>query len=265
MEEVNTETGEVTGALAPIDAGSKEVGAVDEDLLAQLAADAKDVAAVERTSLYPSLRITQDKKFVLEGVNLKDPFRCIILLAAFENSYYKAAYDPDEIAPPDCFALGYEEDLLAPPADLATKQADACAICPLNEWGSGRGKGKACSNHRKLALLEPEPKSVKDGQVCFVRLAPTSLANYAKYVKRVAAMHTMPPYAVVSRLSFDKDKGYPVVTFETEKLISDPTFLRGIMDLRERIKPLLIEPPQSKAAVEEKEAKPEKKEKRAKY
>lgn len=39
------------------------------------------------------------------------------------------------------------------PYDVPTKQATACAVCPHNQWGSGRnGQGKACKEKYRLFL-----------------------------------------------------------------------------------------------------------------
>lgn len=169
MDTVNEEAVIETSAVAVREEGG---ALVDQAALeAMLLADAKDVAAAEKTSEYPWLPITTGKEFVLDDEKQADPMRCIVLVGAFENSYYKTAYDSKNPTPPDCYALGFQEDFLAPPADLDGRINDKCAGCAKNEWGSGVGRGKACGNHRRLALMAPDAQNPAEAAICFLRLA----------------------------------------------------------------------------------------------
>src|SRR5574337_71349 len=76
----------------------------------------------------------------------------VILAAVHENQWYTSKFDPDSIQTPDCYAIGAEEEGLAPHADSADKQGDEngmCANCEHNKMGSAdTGRGKACKNVR---------------------------------------------------------------------------------------------------------------------
>lgn len=88
---------------------------------------------------------------------------CVIVASwCLENVYYEEAFDADNRTPPTCFAFCKDPDAkdeMTPP-DIVDeeedfeRQSDLCKTCEKNEWGSARqGRGKACSNRRRLALI----------------------------------------------------------------------------------------------------------------
>ena len=91
----------------------------------------------------------------------------IILADIMENVYYDAPYDPEVPASPKCFAFGKSEREMQPHEAVALEdcfeqQADTCSECPHNEWGSAaKGKGKACSNGMRLAMIPAGVYSAK--------------------------------------------------------------------------------------------------------
>lgn len=88
---------------------------------------------------------------------------CVIIAAwCLENVYYADDYDADNRTPPACFAFSKDtedKDEMAPhldvdKEDIFERQSDKCDGCPQNEFGSAkRGRGKACSNRRRLAVI----------------------------------------------------------------------------------------------------------------
>lgn len=88
---------------------------------------------------------------------------CAVIASwCLENVFYDGAYDPDNRTPPTCFAFCKDPsavDEMGPPdivdkEDAFERQSDLCETCPQNEWGSAKtGRGKACSNRRRLAIL----------------------------------------------------------------------------------------------------------------
>jgi hypothetical protein len=100
----------------------------------------------------------------------------VILFNHAANAYWPdGGYDEDENGPPMCSS-----------ADGITGIGDpggACAICPLNTFGSGEnGRGKACKNMRHLYLL-------RDGAYMpvLVTLSPTSLKPFNDFVGAIFA------------------------------------------------------------------------------
>src|SRR4051812_45818674 len=49
------------------------------------------------------------------GSQMKDnQVDCIIIDSVYENAFYAGKYDPDNVSPPNCFALNHDEKELAP-------------------------------------------------------------------------------------------------------------------------------------------------------
>lgn len=74
----------------------------------------------------------------------------VVMRSGFERVFYAGEFEADRIVAPNCFSY----DGAAPHPDAQDPQAKSCAECPRNEWGSDRrGKGKACREGVKIALL----------------------------------------------------------------------------------------------------------------
>lgn len=146
----------------------------------------------------------------------------IIVDSIMENAYYDGEYDPSNPQPPLCFAFGRSEDELVPHervVEAGNAQSDACEGCQFNEFGSAdKGRGKACKNTRRLALL-PAGKFDKHGEfelfddtehfesteVGFMKLPVTSIKGYATFVKQVAATLKRPPFGIVTKIKVVPD------------------------------------------------------------
>jgi hypothetical protein len=153
---------------------------------------------------------------------------CVILDAVLENVFYEGAYDPDNPTSPNCFAFGKDEKAMAPHDDSAAKQADGCAACPMNQWGSSdKGRGKQCRNCRRVALIPygsldgrtgeytADETGVEDAPIVMLKIPPTSLVTFANYTKKLYGGLRKPTCAVVTRLAVVPDAKTQVkVTFE---------------------------------------------------
>lgn len=141
----------------------------------------------------------------------------IILDSILENVYYTEDYDPDEPTGPACFAFGRDEKDMVPHEVVfanGTQQSEKCATCQWNEWGTAdKGKGKACKNARRLAMigagsldangkftLDDRPETFQTGIVGFLRVPVTSVKGYATFVKQVASVLHRPPYGVIAKV-----------------------------------------------------------------
>lgn len=147
----------------------------------------------------------------------------VILDTVFENVFYEGPYNPDEPQSPSCFAFNHEEEKLAP-HEVVVKQGNemsttGCHGCEKNEWGSAdTGRGKACSNTRRLAMI-PAGQYSRHGDleifedlrhyettgVGFMKLPVTSVKGYANFVKQVAGALKRPPFGVITRVSVVPD------------------------------------------------------------
>ncbi len=173
----------------------------------------------------------------------------IVLASVFENLYYDTPYDPDVPQNPTCFALAEEEENLAPHhavVDAGQAQSGRCAECPHNEWGSAdRGKGRACRNVRRLALLPAgqlsrngfelfeDPVHYETIDIGFLKLPVTSVRGYARYVKQLAGALRRPPFGVISHVSLVPDqKTQFKIVFEAIQKVPDE-LMPAIMARRE--------------------------------
>lgn len=150
-------------------------------------------------------------------------FAAIILDAVRLNTFYGTAFNPSNVLPPTCYAIGRNDAELAPHPDMAKDQqhfqpqAERCAACPHNEFGSGRtGTGKACQNRRRLLMLlagtyqqgptgwtlQPytDPNHYATTPMLGMTLPPTSLQGWGQFVRDTYAQYNRPPFGVVTRV-----------------------------------------------------------------
>jgi hypothetical protein len=173
---------------------------------------------------------------------------CVIILdSVFENTYYGARYTEGNRLPPICYAFGRGGDEMAPHTSMQSDlsyfkpQSADCANCAHNEWGSNdTGRGKACQNRRRLALLPAgyyspkrgsrdfdleifdDPAHFKSADIAFFKVPVTSTKDWAKYVNQVAQQMQRPPMGVITRLSVEPhDKHQVSVHFEPLEPLPD--------------------------------------------
>ena len=117
-----TKTTAVTKAKAslPMPADAAERMRADiEAMKAKLAAPGGD-----------GIQITQSKEFKLPDGSKVDSFKGIIVDFVSFNAYYEGAYNPDNVVPPNCFAIGtVKNDDLVPSDSSPERQDDDCGSC----------------------------------------------------------------------------------------------------------------------------------------
>lgn len=170
----------------------------------------------------------------------------VILDSIMENVYYEGKFDPEQKTPPTCFAFGRDADTMEPHEEVDkheefTRQSDLCADCIRNEWGSAEtGKGKACSNRRRLSLipagtyipqgrgggfeleLEDDESVLAKAEAGYLKLPVMSVKGYAAYMKQVAEQFRRPLHAVVTRVWLEPDpKSQFRVNFELIDTVPD--------------------------------------------
>lgn len=175
---------------------------------------------------------------------------CVIIGSwCLENVYYDGPYDPDNRAPPTCFAFCKDPELkdeMGPPEivdteDVFERQSDTCKDCPQNEWGSAaQGKGKACGNRRRLAILPAgtytrvgkgggydlevidDADHFKTAEEAYLKLPVMSGKGFDGYVKQVAEQLKRPLFAVYTRVWLEPDpKSQFRVMFELIEPVSN--------------------------------------------
>jgi hypothetical protein len=209
-----------------------------QERLAKYLAHDKASATIEATG-FPFIS-TKAAQFRFEDAPLPNPLNVIILGAMRTNTYYEGDYEADNPTPPTCFALNLNDDeaIMGPPPDLPGRIHDTCLTCGMNAFGSGgqSGKGKACRNVLRLAVL-PWDGTENFAKVSGARLSipPTSLKKWAPYAKGVIEGYGRPLFMVVTTIKVSPDPKYQM-TFDFDVLQTiDDTDEDLIADLMHRV------------------------------
>jgi len=196
----------------------------------------------------------------------------VVLDGIMENVYYEEAYDPDDPKSPSCFAFGRSEKDMVPHTIIEEPQHSQCEGCPMNEWASAeRGRGKACRNTRRLAMIPAgtfdregkmelfsDPGHFETAAIAFMKLPVTSVKGYAAFVKQVAGALKRPPHGVITHVKVVPDtKTQFKVTFEAVGKVEGK--LLGIIMKRHDEAVLSIDFPYTPATEDDEPKKPAKK------
>jgi len=213
--------------------------AIPDDFMAQLAADAKESAVLERPQVS---NISLKAGIVaLDGEPVKgNKLDTVIIAASFLNTYYDQPYDPDNVANPACFAISLDGKNMVPHPNVTHPVNPTCEGCPKAEWGSagGKSRGKACKEVRRLAMIpESALESVEDvekAELAMVKLPVTSVGAWGNLVNTLAATLKLPPYAVVTELTTQPDaKTQFKVLLTPVRRIENFEILKAVMGKRE--------------------------------
>jgi hypothetical protein len=178
---------------------------------------AQDAAKTLNEETADSVRIgPKHGKFWKGEAEIGSTLEVIIVAGITEKALYTAAYDPDKIANPDCFAQNEHSDMLVPHENVPSPCSEDCAGCPNAVFGTARvGKGPACKTYKKIAMISVSDEDVAgfDGsleeyiaqaELCHMKVSPTSVKNYKKYAATLAG-EGMPPWAVRSTVTIKPD------------------------------------------------------------
>lgn len=210
-----------------------------------------------------------------DGDNMPGNQMAVVILAdTLMNTYYEGVFDPDNPASPKCFAFGTDENEMEPHTAVDNdayfeRQNAQCAGCPQNEWGSApTGRGKACKNVQRIALIPAgaytakggrnggydlevfdEPEHFKDAEVVYMNLPVMSVKNYATFVRTLAGEMRRPPHGVIANIFLQPDpKSQYKVCFEVIQEL-DGSLLSVIMPRHKVLKEEVAfpySPPQEK-------------------
>lgn len=211
-----------------------------EEIEKSLQLAAKTEASSEKSS-FQTLSI-KGSKFSLGDERLGAELDVVVVATAFENTHYDTDYDHDNPQPPGCFSIQVSDSDMVPHSSSPNMISSQCKGCPMNEWGSGKSRGKKCKNGRRLALMAYGENGLEKDQVVILRLPPKSLKHWSSYVKTVTNRTKKPTFAVVTTLTFDDKEDYPVVLPKFKSLIEDASELSEILSRREEFEILVTEP-----------------------
>jgi hypothetical protein len=213
---------------------------------------ADELAAMQKRIGQPTgnaIRVTQKKTFRLpNGEESAGPIHGVIVDFVSFNTLYEEIFDPDDITPPDCFAIGTDISTISPHETVLEPQSDKCATCAKNQWGSARrGKGKACGNNYKLAVLPPDANP--DTPLQILKVSPTARRAFEAYVAGLLRTYQAPPRAFVTEISLDPATDYPSLRFGNPELNAD---LFALAQSRlEEARTLLNTPPEARVVDEQ--------------
>lgn len=181
---------------------SKSLAAID----AEMAQDLANLKGTVGQSSGNRLSVEVKGSFTTpDGFDLGDEIQVVVLDYMSANKFYTVAYDPNNPAPPDCYAIGKVINDMAPESDSPQAQHTDCRTCPLNQFGSANnGKGKACQNRRLVAVLvvdpeNPEAHNEPDAPIYTLDLSPSNNKSFDGAVNAVArALNGMPVKAILT-------------------------------------------------------------------
>lgn len=147
----------------------------------------------------------------------------VILKASAHVSkiWYENGWVEGSNAAPDCFSTNG----VTPDVGSKKKQANACALCPKNQWGSRitpQGKqGKACGDSKRLAIV-PLPDIANEGLggPMLLRVPAASLGDLATFGDKYKAMG-YPYFSIGVRIAFDPKESYPKFVFSAIRPLTD--------------------------------------------
>jgi len=157
---------------------------------------------------------TKGKMFTLpDGSSSDGPMTCVILDWVTANVWFEGLYNPKDVKPPACFAIGRVVNELAPVAAAPKKQSTLCKGCPKNDWGSdpGGGKGKAGKNQRRWLIV---PVDADENTMPWViDVSPTGLKHFDKYVSTLSD-NGKHPIEVITDIEMAPEEPFPSLRFK---------------------------------------------------
>lgn len=213
---MSTAAQQSTIAKAKVGPGNAVVN-YDEALAAEQLAMSKRIASPGGDVI----RI-KNKAFLLPSGDSTPTLDVVIAAFITVNKFFEKPFDRNNIVPPDCMAAGQEIALMRPFENSPKIQDNGggCHSCWANQWGSSQGpnkKGKACGNHRYLALLDANHQ--KDGPLMLLLCSPTAGRFFDAHVVAATAMTTTPTSVgsmlkVVTQISLAAELDYPTQRFK---------------------------------------------------
>lgn len=147
----------------------------------------------------------------------------VVILKAnphLSKNWYENGFVEGSNAPPDCSSANG----VYPDQGVPKKQSNVCLTCPKNAWGSatgGSGKGKACGDHRRMAVVPvADIKNELFGGPLLLRCPAASLQDLAAFSQKLAQLG-YPYYAVAVKIGFDPAESFPKFTFSAIRPLTD--------------------------------------------
>jgi hypothetical protein len=149
------------------------------------------------------------------------------------KTFYASGYVEGSTEAPDCSSING----ITPDAGVKAKQAETCALCPQNVWGSSTNestgkKGKACSDGRRIAVVPIRDITNESfGGPMMLRIPPASLQAGQQYASKLAPLG-VDTHMVATRISFDVKEAYPSFVFTAIRVLTPDEFAT-VLKMRE--------------------------------
>lgn len=223
-------------------------------LRAQLADQAKAAASSIRGGQQGQFLSLKGGVLSLDDEEMPGSQICVVVVDYyFENTFYSAKYQSGVKDSPVCYAFARGHDEMFPHESMQddlsyfkpqnmdeSGNVFGCKTCPKNQWGSsGTSMAKACQNRMRLTLLPAgyyaQRKGSRDldlemysdprdlaGDLFYLKLPPTSVVLFEKYVSQLVAAHNVPPHGVITRVYTEPHKSNQfAVKFEMIEKVPD--------------------------------------------
>lgn len=156
-----------------------------------------------------------------DGDGPKGSIEVVILKAnaQLSKTWYENGFDENNSAPPDCSSANG----VVPDQGVPKKQSNTCINCPRNQWNTAAngGKGKACGDHRRLAVVPlTDIPNEHFGGPMLLRCPAASLQDLSAFDQKYK-QQGYPYFAIGVKISFDHQESYPKFVFEAIRPLSD--------------------------------------------
>lgn len=175
----------------------------------KMAQYAKQGLVAERTS--GNMFSTRNGVLTFGGVTVPNNRMQVVVVAAMhERVWYSKPYQQDQPTSPACYAFSETGENMAPHPEAEFPVNPVCKGCKYDEWKSDpvRGKGKACKEQRRLALMPvtalATPDDIAKATVGYLRIPVTSTKAFSEHVKHLA-MRALPPFAAITEVTLRPD------------------------------------------------------------
>lgn len=205
----------------------------------QQLAPSTDASSLASASIsIPRISLRGRKFRLIEGgEEIRKPseeLRCVILAVEpgpglFTKTYYEGTYQSGDSAPPTCAS----SDGIAPDPWVTNPQAQKCAACPKNMFGSATSrsgkKAKACRDSKRLWVALPENIN---GTVYALGVPVTSLKAVSELGRKIQA-HGIPLASVIVKITME-DSEFPQLQFDVEGFLPEADFNQALIRSNER-------------------------------
>lgn len=196
--------------------GSKSIATIDQELSSEVA----NIKGMIGQASGNKLKVEATGDFVTpDGLNLGNEIQVVVLDFVSVNKFYDTPYNPQNPAPPACYAIGKVVNDMAPENDSPQAMHSDCRTCPLNQFGSGNnGKSKACKNSRLLAVLlvdpdSPDAHNQPDAPIYTMELPPTAIRSFDGAVAHVARTLNSVPVKAILTVTARNAGTYALISF----------------------------------------------------